>query len=68
VNSKNLGLHTIYFGEIVEVDARSDVALDSRGAELAKLDPVVFTPFERAYYKIGPRLGSVTEMGKVLEK
>jgi flavin reductase (DIM6/NTAB) family NADH-FMN oxidoreductase RutF len=68
VDSKKLGLHTIYFGEIVELDVRADVALESGGPSLAKVDPVVFTLFERGYYRLGPLLGQVFELGNALGK
>jgi flavin reductase (DIM6/NTAB) family NADH-FMN oxidoreductase RutF len=52
-DSKNLGLHTIFFGEIVELDVREDCAENGRPS-IAKIDPLVFSGFERGYFKVGP--------------
>jgi flavin reductase (DIM6/NTAB) family NADH-FMN oxidoreductase RutF len=64
VESKKLGLHTIFFGEIVEVDARKDVVSESGVPSFAKLDPVVFSGFERTYFKIGEPVGPAFELYK----
>jgi flavin reductase (DIM6/NTAB) family NADH-FMN oxidoreductase RutF len=69
VESKKLGLHTIYFGEIIEVDVREDAVGEDGVPSLAKIDPVVFSLFERAYFKVVPeKFASVFEISKTLQK
>jgi flavin reductase (DIM6/NTAB) family NADH-FMN oxidoreductase RutF len=48
-----LGLHTLFVGEILDVKADNDV-IDSNGVVIMdKLKPVVFAPESRNYHKIG---------------
>jgi flavin reductase (DIM6/NTAB) family NADH-FMN oxidoreductase RutF len=54
VESKKLGLHTIFFGEIVELSVRNDVIGEGGVPSLTKLDPVVFSGFEQGYFKLVP--------------
>jgi flavin reductase (DIM6/NTAB) family NADH-FMN oxidoreductase RutF len=59
VESKKLGLHTIYFGEIVEIDVRTDCVGETGGPSIAKLDPLLFTSCDRGYYKIVPESSGI---------
>jgi flavin reductase (DIM6/NTAB) family NADH-FMN oxidoreductase RutF len=70
VGSKNLGLHTIYFGEIVELSVRND-CLDENGIpSLTKIDPVVCSGFGQAgYFKLVPgKFAPAFEVYKTLAK
>ncbi|MEN6457356.1 MAG: flavin reductase family protein [Thermoguttaceae bacterium] len=59
-----LGLHTQFVGEILDVKVDEEV-LDKDGLpDLAKLAPIVFGPETRDYYALGRRLGSAFSIGK----
>ena len=59
-----LGLHTQFVGEIVDVKADEDV-LDAHGRpDLEKVQPILFAPGNRYYYATGPSLGHAFEVGK----
>jgi flavin reductase (DIM6/NTAB) family NADH-FMN oxidoreductase RutF len=48
-----LGLHTMFVGEILDVKANSDI-IDANGViEIDKLKPVCFAPESRNYHRIG---------------
>jgi flavin reductase (DIM6/NTAB) family NADH-FMN oxidoreductase RutF len=67
-DSKKLGLHTIFFGQIVELDAREDCVEDG-SASIAKIDPVVCSGFERGYFKVGAeKFAPAFEVYKTLGK
>lgn len=63
-----LGEHTQFVGEIKDVKAEEEF-LDAKGAfDLTKAGMVVYNPFGREYYGLGPRLGQAFSMGKVHAK
>ncbi len=63
-----LGLHTQFVGEILDVKIDED-ALDSTGTfDLDKLAPILFVPEIRAYYAAGRRLGEAFSIGKSVGK
>jgi flavin reductase (DIM6/NTAB) family NADH-FMN oxidoreductase RutF len=64
VDFKKLGLHTIYFGEIVEMDVRNDCSGEGGGPALAKIDPVVLSFGEKTYFKVGGPIGTLFDVAK----
>jgi flavin reductase (DIM6/NTAB) family NADH-FMN oxidoreductase RutF len=63
-----LGLHTQFVGEIMEVKAE-ETTLGEDGAPIAgKIRPVIFAPEEHAYYSLGPCLGPAFTLGKKLKE
>ena len=63
-----IGLHTQFIGEILDVKADVEV-LDENGLpDMEKVKPFLFAPERRAYYKTGGYLGKAFSMGKVYRK
>jgi flavin reductase (DIM6/NTAB) family NADH-FMN oxidoreductase RutF len=59
-----LGLHTQFIGEIVDVKTDEDM-LDGRGLpDVDRIRPVVMVPEIRNYYGFGPMLGGAFVMGR----
>ncbi|MBN1394139.1 MAG: flavin reductase family protein [Pirellulales bacterium] len=59
-----LGLHTQFVGEIIDVKADEEV-LDASGVpDLEKLRPMLFAPEVRCYYGVGRPLGKAFSIGK----
>lgn len=61
-----LGLHTQFIGEILDVKADEDVLDDAMLPAVQKIRPVVLTPGIRDYYGLGERLGHAFVIGKKL--
>lgn len=66
VHTAELGLHTMFVGEILEVKAE-EKCLDSGGKPTAELvHPFSWAPSENAYYALGTKLGRGFTEGKAL--
>jgi len=67
VHVAELGLHTQFVGEILDVKAE-EACLNSDGKPTAELvRPFSWTPSENQYYSMGERLGRGFSVGKALE-
>jgi flavin reductase (DIM6/NTAB) family NADH-FMN oxidoreductase RutF len=63
-----IGVHTQFIGEIIDVKAEEEV-LDSNGApDAAKVLPLVYSPTNRTYYGLGAVIGKGFDIGKELLK
>ena len=59
-----IGLHTQFIGEVVNIMADESV-LDARGSlDIEKVRPFLFAPDNRAYYGLGEFLGQAFSIGK----
>jgi flavin reductase (DIM6/NTAB) family NADH-FMN oxidoreductase RutF len=59
-----LGLHTQFVGEILDVKADQAMLGESGVPDVEKLHAVIFAPAVQAYYGIGRRLGKAFSIGK----
>jgi len=66
IQTLELGLHTQFVGEIVDVKADEQVLDDAGIPDMAKVRPLVFAPESRAYYSLGEYLGRAFSIGKRL--
>lgn len=48
-----LGLHTEFVGEILDVKAEADVLREDGSPDIKKIGPLVFAPGTQEYYEIG---------------
>ena len=68
VHTFELGLHTQFVGEILDVKA-DEAVLDKAGfADIKKVRPFVFAPDVRSYYGIGEYLGPAFSIGASLQQ
>jgi len=68
VRQIELGLHTQFVGEILDVKADVNV-LDGKGVlNVEKLQPFFFAPEANAYYGTGKRLGDAFSIGQAVKK
>jgi flavin reductase (DIM6/NTAB) family NADH-FMN oxidoreductase RutF len=64
VHTIELGLHTQFVGEVLDVKV-DEAALASDGtADIKKVRPLVFTPDTQAYYGIGDFLAKAFSVGE----
>jgi len=64
VHAIELGLHTQFVGEVLDVKADEGV-LDARGhLSIERVRPFLYAPPDRAYYGVGDMLGGAWDIGK----
>ncbi len=61
-----LGLHTQFVGEVVDVKADESLMATGGLLDIAKVKPIAFTPDTQGYYGIGPFLGQAFAVGRDL--
>jgi flavin reductase (DIM6/NTAB) family NADH-FMN oxidoreductase RutF len=59
-----VGLHTEFIGEIVDVKADKDVLGQNGLPEIEKLKPFLYAPGEQKYYCVGKCIGKAFSIGK----
>jgi flavin reductase (DIM6/NTAB) family NADH-FMN oxidoreductase RutF len=64
VHVAELGLHTQFVGEVMDVKAEESILGADGGVDIKKLKPLVFTPDAQDYYGIGQFVGKVFSAGK----
>ncbi|MGA2863325.1 MAG: flavin reductase family protein [Verrucomicrobiota bacterium] len=64
VDIAELGLHTQFVGEVMDVKAEDSVLGDDGAIDIKKLKPLVFTPDTQEYYGIGSFIAKVFSAGK----
>ncbi|MHB9003642.1 MAG: flavin reductase family protein [Coriobacteriia bacterium] len=61
-----LGLHTQFVGEILDVKVDDDLLTEKQTVNLALLKPIVYSPDGRAYYGLGRLVGKSHSIGRDL--
>jgi len=64
LHTLEIGLHTQFVGEIVDVKADASVFGDDGLPDILKIKPLVFDTAHRGYHGIGPLLGQAFSVGK----
>jgi flavin reductase (DIM6/NTAB) family NADH-FMN oxidoreductase RutF len=64
VQSIEIGGHTQFIGEVMDVKADESILGAGEVPDIEKLKPVIFTPVSRNYYGIGKFLGKAFSIGK----
>lgn len=59
-----VGLHTMFVGEVLDVKADSDILGNNGIIDMAKLRPIAFAPGSGEYFGIGDMLGKAFNVGK----
>ena len=68
VHQIELGLHTQFVGEILDVKADEDVLDDNGALDVEELKPFFYAPEVSAYYGTGRRLGNAFSIGQAVKK
>ncbi len=64
VHTLEIGLHTQFVGEIMDIKAEESV-LDAQGMpDILKVAPLIFDTGQGAYYSVGGRIGKAFSIGK----
>jgi flavin reductase (DIM6/NTAB) family NADH-FMN oxidoreductase RutF len=59
-----LGLHTMFIGEILDIKADGDVLNDNGLPDVNKIRPVAFGPVVQTYHGLGAHLGQAFAIGR----
>ncbi len=59
-----IGVHTQFIGEIIDVKADESILNDTDLPDIEKVKPIIFSPVNRLYHKVGKKIGNAFDMGK----
>lgn len=62
--SIELGLHTMFIGEIIDVKADDTILSEDGLPDITKIQPFIFDSVHRGYYQVGQFLGAAFSIGK----
>lgn len=68
LHTLEIGLHTQFIGEIMDVKADESVLNDRGMPDIKKINPMVYAPSCATYYGIGDALGKAYSIGKSVEE
>lgn len=63
-----IGLHTQFIGEIIDVKGNADVFGEDGQLDIMKIQPLIFDTSQKGYHGVGPCLGRAFSVGKELQK
>jgi len=67
IHTLKIGLHTLFVGEILDVKAEESILNGNESPSIEKLNPLIFSTGETAYYAVGTFLGPAFTMGKEID-
>jgi flavin reductase (DIM6/NTAB) family NADH-FMN oxidoreductase RutF len=68
IHHYEIGLHTHFVGEIMDVKVEESALGDDGKADMQKVRPIVFSPDTDAYHAVGQFVGKAFDIGKKLKK
>lgn len=68
IHVNDLGLHTQFVGEVVNIKADSDLIENDREPMIKQIMPLIFAPNSRHYFTVGEEVGKAFSIGKSLIK
>ena len=67
LHTLEIGLHTQFIGEILDIKADETVLGDDGRPLIEKIKPLIFSPSHRTYYAVGEYLGKAFSIGKEIK-
>ncbi len=68
IHTYDIGLHTQFVGEIMDIKADEELVGEGGYPEIEKIKPLVFTPGLRKYHGLGKCVGDAFDIGKEFKK
>jgi len=59
-----IGLHTQFVGEIVDIKADESALAEDGGLDIERVRPILYAPGNQAYYAVGTRVGEAFTVGR----
>ncbi len=66
LHTNEIGLHTQFIGEIIDVKADTDVCGEDGYLDIMKIKPLIYDTSHKGYHGVGPLLGGAFSVGKGL--
>ena len=66
IHTLEIGLHTQFIGEILDVKVEQDALNDAGLPDMSKVAPFIYAGEIQAYHGIGEKIGKTFEIGKGL--
>jgi flavin reductase (DIM6/NTAB) family NADH-FMN oxidoreductase RutF len=66
INQIELGVHTMFIGEIVGMVADSEILNQDQLPDIEKVKPIMYSSGNMAYYNVGTKVGDAYTIGKEL--
>jgi len=66
LHTLEIGLHTLFIGEILDVKTEENVLGDDGLPQIEKIKPLIFSPSNQSYYGLGEYLGKAFSLGKAI--
>lgn len=66
IHTVEVGLHTLFVGEILDVQSEEDILNEESRPSIGKLRPLVFGVTKAEYYAVGDLVGPAFTLGKVI--
>jgi flavin reductase (DIM6/NTAB) family NADH-FMN oxidoreductase RutF len=64
IHTYEIGLHTQFIGEILDVKVESDTLGEDGKPDILKVDPIIYSTKAQGYYQVGELIGKAYSMGK----
>lgn len=64
LHTLEIGLHTLFVGEIVDIKVDESVFGENKNPDIEKIKPIIYDTGNRSYYSIGCNLGKAFSIGK----
>jgi flavin reductase (DIM6/NTAB) family NADH-FMN oxidoreductase RutF len=68
IHTYEIGLHTQFIGEILDVKVDQDVLGEDGKPDILKVDPIIYSTKVQHYYQVGSLIGDAFSMGAELRK
>jgi flavin reductase (DIM6/NTAB) family NADH-FMN oxidoreductase RutF len=65
LHAVEIGIHTQFIGEIIDVKADADVFADDGLLDIMKIRPLIYDTSHNGYHGVGPLLGKAFSVGKL---
>jgi len=65
ISTSEIGIHTHFIGEIVDVKADESTLGENGMPDMLKVKPILYAPEARLYYGVGQNLGQAHDIGKL---
>ena len=67
LHTLEIGLHTEFVGEVLDVKADESVLGENGAPDIARIQPLIFAPGNRAYYGVGEYVGKAFSIGQQIK-